>query len=67
MAAGPPLDNQLPLSKGTVMVWLGFACGRAVLNDDNPGFASLLYLSRLSISNSVSLASIEEVTYEVLE
>jgi len=49
------------------MVWLGFACGRAVLNDDNPGFASLLYLLRLSISKSVSLASIEEVTYEVLE
>ena len=36
MTAGPPLDNQLPLSKDTVMVWLGFACGRAVLNDDGP-------------------------------
>jgi len=40
MAAGPPLDNQLPLSKDTAMVWLGFACGGAVLNDDNPGFAN---------------------------
>ena len=65
MTAGPPLDNQLPLSKDTVMVWLGFACGRAVLNDD--GLCGPALLLRLSISNSVSLASIEEVTYEVLE
>ena len=34
MTAGPPLDNQFPLSKDTVMVSLGFACNRAVLNDD---------------------------------
>ena len=63
MTAGPPLDNQLPLSKDTVMVSLGFACNRAVLNDDGLCEPAL----PVGVVDFHSVSLVEEVTYEVLE